>query len=135
MIFFKGPSINDVSLEGEGGGPPSKPIYYISVFNNLSRQGEGGGHKFGKMGRLRLWMAPNVFHLLMHAQLQWNTNLFHFHSIFNSVSFGTKVHSFLKQCCARSSFHENKVLHLMPAEEGFVEIPCFHKMKIVQTLL
>ena len=25
----KGPSINDVSSEGEGKGPPSKPIYYI----------------------------------------------------------------------------------------------------------
>ena len=39
----KGPSINDVSSEGEGGGPPSKPIYYISLFSNLSRQGERGG--------------------------------------------------------------------------------------------
>ena len=32
----KGPSINDVSSEGEGGGLPSKPIYYISLFSNLS---------------------------------------------------------------------------------------------------
>ena len=31
-----GASINDVSSEGEGGGPPSKPIYYISLFSNLS---------------------------------------------------------------------------------------------------
>ena len=53
-----GPSINDVSSEGEGGGPPSKPIYYISLFSNLSQQGEGGGHKFEKMGQHRLWMAP-----------------------------------------------------------------------------
>ena len=66
--------------------------------------------------------ACNVFHLLMHAQWQWNTNLFHFHSIFNSVSFDTKVHSFLKQCCARSLFYENKVLHLISAEEGFVKV-------------
>ena len=36
-----GPSINNVSSEGEGGGPPSKPIYYISLYSNLSRQGEG----------------------------------------------------------------------------------------------
>ena len=28
----KGPSINDVSSEGEGGGPSSKLIYYISLF-------------------------------------------------------------------------------------------------------
>ena len=28
----KGPSINNVSSEWEGGGPPSKPIYYISLF-------------------------------------------------------------------------------------------------------
>ena len=42
-FFGKGPSINDISSEGEGGGPPSKPIYYISLFSNLSRQGEGGG--------------------------------------------------------------------------------------------
>ena len=41
--YSKGPSINDVSSEGEGGGPPSKPIYYISLYSNLSRQGEGGG--------------------------------------------------------------------------------------------
>ena len=27
------PSINDVSSEGEGGGLPSKPIYYISLYN------------------------------------------------------------------------------------------------------
>ena len=39
----KGLSINDVFSEGEGGGPPLKPIYYISLFSNLSRQGEGGG--------------------------------------------------------------------------------------------
>ena len=37
-----GPSINDFSSEGEGGGPPSKPIYYISLYSNLSQQGEGG---------------------------------------------------------------------------------------------
>ena len=36
-------SVNNVSSEGEGGGPPSKPIYYISLFSNLSREGEGGG--------------------------------------------------------------------------------------------
>ena len=41
--FVLGPSINDVSLEGEGGGSSSEPIYYISLFSNLSRQGEGGG--------------------------------------------------------------------------------------------
>ena len=56
----KGPFTNDVSSEGEGEGPPSKPIYYISLFSNLSRQWEGGGHKIGKMGRRRLWMAPKI---------------------------------------------------------------------------
>ena len=45
-----------------------------------------------------------------------------------------KVYSFLKQCCARSSFVQNKVLHLMSAEEGFVKVPCFAQMKIAQTL-
>ena len=48
----KGPSINDISSEGEGGGTQAKPIYYIRLFSNLSRQGEGGGHRFGKMGRM-----------------------------------------------------------------------------------
>ena len=43
LHFSRGPSINDVSSEGKGGGPPSKPIYYISLFSKLSRQGEGGG--------------------------------------------------------------------------------------------
>ena len=33
-----GPSINDVSSEGEGGGPSSKPIYNIS---ELARGGSG----------------------------------------------------------------------------------------------
>ena len=54
----KGPSINDVSSKGERGVPPSKPIYYLSLSNNLSRQGREGGHRFRKMGRRRLWMAP-----------------------------------------------------------------------------
>ena len=45
-----------------------------------------------------------------------------------------KVHSFPKQCCALSSFYENKVLQLMSAEEGFVKEPCFDKIKIGQTL-
>ena len=39
----KGPSINNVYSEGEGGGPPSKPIHNISLLSNLSLQGEGGG--------------------------------------------------------------------------------------------
>ena len=38
--LHKGPSINDVSSEGEG-----------------------GGHKIGKKSRRRLWMAPKI-HLL-----------------------------------------------------------------------
>ena len=44
------------------------------------------------------------------------------------------VHSFLKQCCARSSFYENMVLHLMSAEEGFLKVHCFYKIKIAQIL-
>ena len=40
----KGPSINDVSSEGEGGGPPHvKADLLHSLFSNLSLQGEGGG--------------------------------------------------------------------------------------------
>ena len=38
-VFAKGPSINDVSSEREEGGTPSKPIYYISLYSNQSRQG------------------------------------------------------------------------------------------------
>ena len=34
----------------------------LSLYSNLSRQGEGGGHKLEKMGRHRLWMAPNAFY-------------------------------------------------------------------------
>ena len=45
----------------------------------------------------------------------------------------TKVQSFLKQCCARSSSYETKVLNLMSAEEGFVKVPGFHEMKIALT--
>ena len=55
--------------------------------------------------------------------------------IFNvAIGYILKIHSFLKQCCVRSSFYENKLLHLMSAEEGFVKVPCLHKMKIAQTL-
>ena len=44
----------------------------------------------------------------------------------------TKIHSFLKQCF---SLYENKVLQLMSAAwKRLVKRPCFHKMKIVQTL-
>ena len=46
--------------EGEGGGLPK--LIYISLFSNLSRQGEGGGHKFGKIIRRRLCMAPKQNH-------------------------------------------------------------------------
>ena len=28
--------------------------------NDVSSKGEGGGHKIGKMGRRRLWMALNM---------------------------------------------------------------------------
>ena len=38
---------------------------------------------------------------------------------------GSKVHSFLKQCFARSSVEQNNVLQLMSAEEGFVKVPWF----------
>ena len=51
-----GPSINDVSSKGEGGGPPSKPIYYISLLVIWADKGREGGNKFRKMGRRRLWM-------------------------------------------------------------------------------
>ena len=57
------PSINDVSSEGEGGDPPQSQF---TIFSNLSRQGEGGGHEFGKMGRRRLWMAlkePSIYYV------------------------------------------------------------------------
>ena len=33
------------------------------------------------------------------------------------------------------SFYENKVLYLLPAEEGFIKVLCFHKIKIAQTLV
>ena len=41
----------------------------------------------------------------------------------------SKIHSFFTQCCARSSFCESKVLHLSSAEEGFLKVPCFDKIK------
>ena len=54
VIFAKGPSINDVYSEGEGGGQKS-PI----LLSKKTTKGEGG-HKIGKMGRRRLWMAPKT---------------------------------------------------------------------------
>ena len=53
----------------------------------------------------------------------------------SKIGYHTKGYSFSKQCCVWTSFEQNKVLQLMSAEEGFVKVPCFYKMKIVQTLL
>ena len=39
----KGPSINDVSSEWEGGGSPFKADLLNKLIYNLSQQGEGGG--------------------------------------------------------------------------------------------
>ena len=50
----KGPSINDVSSEGEGGGVKNRRLY---LAKSRLREREGG-HKIGKMGRRRLWMVP-----------------------------------------------------------------------------
>ena len=49
----KGPSINDVSSKGEG---QNVGIYLVK----RRQRGREGGHKIGKMGRRRLWMAPYV---------------------------------------------------------------------------
>ena len=57
-LFCKGPSINDVSSEGEGGDPPSKPIYCISLFSNMSRQGEGGGSYICESGPTSFMDGP-----------------------------------------------------------------------------
>ena len=32
------------------------------------------------------------------------------------------------------TYYERNVHRLISAEEGFVKVPCFHKIKIVQTL-
>ena len=51
--FDKGPSRNDVSSKGEGGGQK-----YWNLLGKNTKKGEGGGHKIGKMGRRCLWMPP-----------------------------------------------------------------------------
>ena len=45
-----------------------------------------------------------------------------------------KVHSFLKQCCARSSVYQNKVLVYYSWLIGFVKSTFFDNVNIVQTL-
>ena len=42
-VLSKGPSINDVSSEWEGGGSPFKADLLNKLIYNLSQQGEGGG--------------------------------------------------------------------------------------------
>ena len=42
----------DVSSKGEGGWVKNVGIYLVK------RRQRGRGHKIGKMGRRRLWMAP-----------------------------------------------------------------------------
>ena len=61
-------SISDVSSEGKGGGSPSKPIYYISLFSNLSRQREGGGSWIGKSGST-LFMDGPLLNLYFWSKL------------------------------------------------------------------
>ena len=70
VCLHKGPSIND-----GGRGPPSQPIYYISLFSNLSRQGEGGpgGLRFGKLGQRCLWMTPNLYFKILSC-IPWLTD-------------------------------------------------------------
>ena len=51
----QGPSINDVSSKGEGGGGGQK---YQNLLSKKTTKGREGSHKIGKMGRPRLWMAP-----------------------------------------------------------------------------
>ena len=58
MQLYKGPSINNISSkgEGEGGGVKNVGIYLVK----RQERGREVGHKIGKMGRRRLWMAPYV---------------------------------------------------------------------------
>ena len=62
-IFYKGPSIKDVSSEGKGGGPPIKAdeIRYLVLSkadvlgvikpkSMKDKEGREGGHKIEKMG-------------------------------------------------------------------------------------
>ena len=51
----KGPSINDVSSEGEGGEVKNQRFYLVK----RRLRGREGGHKIEKMGRRRLRMASN----------------------------------------------------------------------------
>jgi hypothetical protein len=60
-----GPSIKDVSTEGEGGGlegsetiSPLRVIKPKAMKNDKGREGGRGGQKIEKMGLRRLWMAP-----------------------------------------------------------------------------
>ena len=61
--YFKGPTINDVSLKGEGGVQKCR-----NLLSKKATKGKEGGHKIGKMGR-RLWMTPYArtsLHLLLN---------------------------------------------------------------------
>ena len=49
-----GPSIHDVSSEGD----PQIDGVKNRLFNFIKRRLRGRGHRIGKMGRRRLWMAP-----------------------------------------------------------------------------
>ena len=52
-------------------------LTFCTVLMVGGTKGEGGGHKIGKMGRHRLWMAPNlIFHA--HHMQSMRTNIISF---------------------------------------------------------
>ena len=65
-----------------------------------------------------LWKTPNEAQLvkLLYVVYTYNKRQ-------PTQHIAIKVHSFLKQCCARSLFEQNKILQLMSAEEGFLQVP------------
>ena len=58
FIISKGPSINAVSSEGEGGDRFTIKAHLVI----WADKGMEGGHKYGKMGQRRLWMTSYIVH-------------------------------------------------------------------------
>ena len=58
-MMNKGPSIKDVSSEGEGGGTKNGILGRLSRLNWGDR-GREGGKKLRKMRRRLLWMIPKA---------------------------------------------------------------------------
>ena len=76
-----------------------------------------------------------VLTVLIFGKHQMRQNCTVYTTNANPLSIVVKNHSFLKKCCAWSSFEQNKILHLLSAKESFVKVLFFSNVWKTNRLL